>query len=571
MRVFFFYIFIFLSGIDTLATHIRAGEITVKVLDCNTNTYQITITGYTDTGSDVEFGNGQLDFGDGSPVIEFLESSSLFSFKKSLNNNVAVTQFTTTHSFPRAGEYIIKFYERNRTDAVVNMVNSVSTPFYIETVFLIDPQFGCNNSPVLTFEPIDYGYIGKTFFHNAGAYDIDGDSLSYEIIINKKSFDTYVDGYKFPNDPSFGGTTENENKPATFTIDEYGTLIWDSPGIAGEYNLAFGIQEWRKTATGKWRKVGAVTRDMQVIVQEDGANEQFNLDFEHEIFGYVGQPISQEIFMDIPANEEYHSIIEAQGDIFVYEQLNAKFDYDSVANIGMLALDLSCYNYFDREYVVYYKASTTDLSGLTTTHYKTQVIKIIDPLNIEGVLSKEDNAVSINLAQLTNETFERIQIWRHDKSKMEPLWLCAKDLVDTQKFSLKKEVESGIITVLDEFESNDNELCYVLIGINSDNEKQSIFRGCIDVNNRILSIEKDKGAQIKVFPNPAQIYINVKFEVNPKDATIRILDLLGKPVRSLYSYNPEEVVINIEDLKRGLYIISVKFGDEEIKKKLMKY
>jgi hypothetical protein len=50
------------------ATHIRAGQITAEVVSCQNLEYRFTITGYTDTGSDVQFGGGTISFGDGTVV-----------------------------------------------------------------------------------------------------------------------------------------------------------------------------------------------------------------------------------------------------------------------------------------------------------------------------------------------------------------------------------------------------------------------------------------------------------------------------------------------------------------------
>ena len=48
---------------DVNATHIRAGEIIAKRISSTSLTYEFTIIGYTDTGSEVEFGGGKFDFG----------------------------------------------------------------------------------------------------------------------------------------------------------------------------------------------------------------------------------------------------------------------------------------------------------------------------------------------------------------------------------------------------------------------------------------------------------------------------------------------------------------------------
>ena len=73
--IFFFAIGMLLLPAMAKATHLRAGEITVQRLSCTGLTFRITITVYTNTGSDIKFGEGLLDFGDGSepfvtPIVE---------------------------------------------------------------------------------------------------------------------------------------------------------------------------------------------------------------------------------------------------------------------------------------------------------------------------------------------------------------------------------------------------------------------------------------------------------------------------------------------------------------------
>jgi hypothetical protein len=62
--------------VSVWATHIRAGEITLRRVDCTSLTYIVTINMYTDTGSPIRFGDGELRYGDGSPVHITPESSN---------------------------------------------------------------------------------------------------------------------------------------------------------------------------------------------------------------------------------------------------------------------------------------------------------------------------------------------------------------------------------------------------------------------------------------------------------------------------------------------------------------
>ena len=281
-QIVIFLLLFFVNTIDSLATHIRAGEITATVIDCQSFRYRFTVLGYTDTGSDVRFGGGELDFGDGSPVRNFKFSD--FKFQKQLSDDVAVSVFTVDHSFPGAGTYVISFREFNRNEGVVNIENSIQTPFYIETSIQIDPFLGCNETVQLSIPPIDKAGVGVKFVHNPGAFDPDGDSLSYELVINRMQRDLfgtngqvnfgYVNGYKQPNDPFFGGTVEGTDDPATYEMDPItGDLVWNSPGLKGEYNVAFRVHEWRFfDQNQEWIHQGYVTRDMQILVEDTENN-----------------------------------------------------------------------------------------------------------------------------------------------------------------------------------------------------------------------------------------------------------------------------------------------------------
>ncbi|GIR72975.1 MAG: hypothetical protein CM15mP75_4870 [Flammeovirgaceae bacterium] len=103
-----------------------------------------------------------------------------------MDNQVALNLFKVVHTFQAPGRYVVSYFEQNRNDEIVNMDNSVDTPFFIETEILIDPFFGLNNTPVLLIPPIDNGVVGIRYIHNPGAFDPDGDSLSYELVYQCK-------------------------------------------------------------------------------------------------------------------------------------------------------------------------------------------------------------------------------------------------------------------------------------------------------------------------------------------------------------------------------------------------
>ncbi|MDH5476577.1 MAG: gliding motility-associated C-terminal domain-containing protein, partial [Cyclobacteriaceae bacterium] len=226
-------VLIFLSLISEISysTHIRAGEITVERVNCQSLTFRFTILGYRDTGSpdNIQFGGGFFDFGDGQDPITIPTAFTSVYIGNEVERNVYVLE----HTYTAAGTYIIGYREQNRNDGVLNIDNSVDTPFYVETKIVIDPFLGCNNSPILLIPPIDEGCTQVAFFHNPGAYDPDGDSLSYEMVIPKQDRNVYVANYRDPHLAEFypgdyNKSDESGTKKPNFSINpSTGEVKWD--------------------------------------------------------------------------------------------------------------------------------------------------------------------------------------------------------------------------------------------------------------------------------------------------------------------------------------------------------
>jgi len=279
------FLFLSFSFNKLYATHLRAGDITVRKINCLSNTYEFTVTLYLDAHP----GNATqddifLNFGDGSKpskqhVILPYGTIPNYPFFQ-------INKFIFTHSYNNPGEYTAYIGEednnliftpglRNRNDKILNINNSVQTPFYIETHIKIDPSF-CDNSPIFTNPPTDQGRVGQKFTYDPAGYDIDGDSLSYSFVTPAQGLDRSgnilnVNGYVDPNVLSTGGISPKSeaNGPATFTINPVtGLITWDSPAIDGQYNIAFVVTEWRKGTKGVRTPIGYVRRDMQIIINK---------------------------------------------------------------------------------------------------------------------------------------------------------------------------------------------------------------------------------------------------------------------------------------------------------------
>ena len=403
---------------DVNATHIRAGEIIAKRISSTSLTYEFTIIGYTDTGSEVEFGGGKFDFGDGN-IVEVLDESAISANKIQLENQVALNLFKVIHTFQAPGRYVVSYYEQNRNDQIVNMENSVDTPFFIETEILIDPLFGLNNTPVLLIPPIDNGIVGIRYIHNPGAYDPDGDSLSYELVIPMQDNVFEVTNYRFPNFEEFyyeynEGTEDGLGQP-TFTLDSIlGDLIWDAPGSQGEYNFAFRVIEWRKVGS-EWFKLGHVTRDMQVFIQTSN-NERPILESLDPICVDAGTLIQDTIFGEDP---DFNKVkIEAFGGPFEFISSPATFSpnppqFKDSPSTMLFEWQTNCSHVRERPYDIQFKITDQPNYGPNLVEFSNWQVQVVAPaptgLNVTLLPGR---SALVSWDQYSCDNADEIQIWR---------------------------------------------------------------------------------------------------------------------------------------------------------------
>ncbi|MCY7349243.1 MAG: gliding motility-associated C-terminal domain-containing protein [Cytophagaceae bacterium] len=257
------------------ATHIRAGEVTARRISETSLTYEFTITTYTDVVNGFQANQQETDlnicFGDGTSE----QLAPRFPTPQTITpigNETARNVYKIVHTFNAPGTYTVSAGTENRNAGTLNVgrADSDQISWLVETTLLINPTLGQNTTPVLLNPGVDFtAVVGQRFIHNPGAFDAEGDSLSYRLTISKqfprggsvcRGFD--IPGYKFPQDVC-AGQNEALTGPATFGIDPItGDLIWDAPKCVGQYNVAFVVEEWRNGI-----KIGEVTRDMQIIVK----------------------------------------------------------------------------------------------------------------------------------------------------------------------------------------------------------------------------------------------------------------------------------------------------------------
>ena len=281
-----------------LGTHIRSADIIV-VPDCkDPRLVRVTIRAYLNTLSNTKFGsNSRIYFGDGSDYVIPVTEAVI---RPELGKNIAVAEVTRDHRYAQYGTYTVTYIERDRSSNIVNIFNSLDTPYVTFVKFTITEGQRCNLLPVLTVPPLDKACHKVAFLHNPGAFDPDGDSLSYQLSIPAAGL-TELAIYTSPVDQRLytGYATGNEDGtgPPTFGINAVtGLLTWDAPGLIGEYNIAFKIIEWRlDSASGVWSQISSTTRDMQIVV-EDCFNGRPDLTVPPDGCVVAGVVIAQPVF-----------------------------------------------------------------------------------------------------------------------------------------------------------------------------------------------------------------------------------------------------------------------------------
>ena len=247
------------------ATHIRAGDITARRLPGTSLSYEFTIVIYTDDAGITPDESVEIFFGDGSPSRMVPRVS-----QRGVGNSTTENIYRITYTFAGPGEFPVGVVIVNRNLNVLNIPNSVNTPFAIQSTFLISPFLGLNSAPILTNPPVDFlACVGRKFKHNPGAFDPEGDSLSYRFVVSRRGLRRNIEPYYEVNRiPSIDAQTEDRRGPATLTLNPItGDLVWDAPAQPGQYNVAFIVDEWRNGIL-----IGSVNRDMQILVNDCPTN-----------------------------------------------------------------------------------------------------------------------------------------------------------------------------------------------------------------------------------------------------------------------------------------------------------
>ncbi|WP_162628208.1 T9SS type B sorting domain-containing protein [Arcticibacterium luteifluviistationis] len=470
------------------ATHIRAGEITAERISNTSLTYRVTLTTYTDEvgGRSANEAQEDVDFYPG------FVNNGVVSYKVPRSQKVLISPTTvrntyvTTVTFPGPGLYKISCGIPNRNEATINLPQpSDDITFFVQTTLLINSAFGLNSTPVLLNIPVDSAAVGVKFIHNPGAFDIDGDSLSYKLAIPMEDSEQAngiggpIEGYV---DPSLVGDAPIRNEadtgPATFKIDaRTGDLIWDAPQKIGQYNVAFTIEEWRKAPDGTYARIGVIVRDMQIIVVETD-NRRPELEVPNDFCVEAGDLIEFEV-LGTDDDEDQSLKITTNGGVYnlgpggefkrFIADSAAKFNFPAGNNVspvtGKFTWQTNCGHVREQSYDVLFKVEDSP-GRFITQLVDIKTVKInVNPQRVKGLTGEEtEDGVALRWQQYPECTGGgKLLVYRKDGCSGLNPGVCEQGMPDAWRYVKIGEVDLGDTTFIDTNAENGQIYSYRLV------------------------------------------------------------------------------------------------------------
>jgi len=398
------------------ATHNRAGEITYEQI--GDLTIRVTVTTYTKTSSiAADRDSVEIVWGDGTRRWVRRANGNGMPLPNDIKFNIYIAE----HTYPGISTYTISMTDPNRNGGIINLnaPNSENILFHLETTFtFLSPQFqGYNSSPVLLQPPIDIGCVGQVFIHNPNAFDPDGDSLAYELVVPLQDRNLEVPNYVFPQ-----GINPGPNNMVTLN-ERTGDFIWRSPQRAGEYNIAILIKEYRQGIL-----INTLIRDMQILIRDECDNRPPEIETIEEICVIAGELIEFDIIVTDPDQNPPQLVsLSATGGPFVQAISPAVLQVDEGFQVqplvGRFVWQTNCDHISDAFYVVIFRAEDNAFGGVNgLSTLKSVRIKVVGPPpeNLEAETEEESVTLTWDLPyacdMAANDYFRGFAIWRRNTS-----------------------------------------------------------------------------------------------------------------------------------------------------------
>ncbi|CAN5888983.1 hypothetical protein BH24BAC1_BH24BAC1_16440 [soil metagenome] len=241
---------------SALATHLKGGEISYRTDAANPLKVYAEVTLYLSTQSPIMESVISVEMGDGTRIRASYDPN----IETFLGGHTYKRTWLVEHTYANHGNYRISFTGINRNAGVVNIASSATQTFFLYSWVTLTPLVGGHSSPRLLAPPIIRAVLNQPFRHNLTAYDPDGDSLAYELVVPMSSTNppmqaepTSAPGYRYP-----------EN----FTINPLtGQMAWAAAGmLAGEATTGEFAVAVRATKFRRGQVLSRLVRDFPIVV-----------------------------------------------------------------------------------------------------------------------------------------------------------------------------------------------------------------------------------------------------------------------------------------------------------------
>ena len=464
-------------------THIRAGEIRAERLRCDELTYRITLIVYTNTASPSHpggfIGGGILSWGEGFMQLPQIGQVTIVNAAL----HIGMVTFVRDITFSKEGTFIISYEEAHRNVSTLNIPNARDDiDFYVENEMNVSASI-CDSSPYFLVPPVDQACRGMAFYHNPGATDIDGDSLSYSLTTPKGNGGLSISGYAAPNDSKFYAginfqqANMDKNGPPTFAIEgATGLLTWDAPGAAGAYNIAIKVTQWKKSLVDStWQQFGYFIRDMQIEVQ-DCDNHPPDLTSVQDVCVFPGEKVSMnlkgkdldldnviiEIFTDItsftesPAFVQYAEVLQSTSPDTAHIKITWRPD---------------CIRVREQPYQVVVKITDSPPDGgVKLTRFRSFNITVMGPAPVltQVLVNPVIKKVTLQWDAYSCQNAEAIQVWRRVAKRNYIQAQCETGMPKSLQYVLLTELPGNSTTYKDHDLAIGAQYCYRIVARFSD-------------------------------------------------------------------------------------------------------
>lgn len=533
-------------NLQASATHNRAGEITFE--QTGPLTFEVIVTTYTKiSGASSAADRDSLGFCWGDGICEWVERNDSVLIGDDIQRN----RYIQSHMYPFRSTYVISMEDPNRNGGILNVnpPNSDQVPFRIETVLTIpDSGFeGYNNSPIFLNPPIDMGVTNEVFIHSPNAFDVDGDSIAYELITPSG-----VSNYSFPD--AFGGS---------ISLNEMtGEFIWDSPQQIGEYAIAILVKEYRNGVL-----LSRTIRDMQVLIGNGFAPPDIDVN-ELEIQTVTAGGL---IEFEVMANSDLAITLSATGGPFETEFSPAFFEIEperSASQTGTFTWETTCEHARTEPYQVVFWSQ--DEAGITSSKTLRFQVNAPAPENLvsteraDGVLLEWDAPYVCEYEGMNR--FRGFSVWKRSVWNQSFIQI-ASDITDVDMNgnfsyldeSLDLEVQF-YITADFAYLSPANQPYNIVHSIPSN----EVYYGLADDVTEASSLQNN----IKIYPTLVdnEVQIAFDFEESQKNLTVKVSDVTGRVIQQKEHTNIQQelLMLDVSAQTAGLYFVQIQTDKGQI-------